>query len=48
MGNPNFGGPQALSRKSSPLAAAKEGEELIYTSTISMGEGSQEAMKEGG
>ena len=35
MGNPIFGGPQALSRKSSLLAAAKEGEELIYTSTIS-------------
>lgn len=35
MGNPIFGGPQALSRKSSSLAAAKEGETLIYTSTNS-------------
>ena len=34
MGNPIFGGPQPLSRNSSPLAASKEGEELIYTSTI--------------
>ena len=35
MGNPIFGGPQALSRKSSSLAATKEGETLIYTSTNS-------------
>jgi hypothetical protein len=32
--NPIFGGTQPLSRNSSLLAAAKEGEELIYTSTI--------------
>ena len=35
MGNPIFRGPQALSRKSSSLAAAKEGETLIYTNTNS-------------
>ena len=34
MGNPIFEGGQPLSRNSSPLAAAKEAEELIYITSI--------------